>query len=77
MLLHYTSPEHPADPYPRFFSNAISIVFLGSLAYNIRASSYYPLEEECTKTSCYPVSRISSVLYSSFICPLLKFHLSI
>ncbi|VCU40409.1 Bgt-50995 [Blumeria graminis f. sp. tritici] len=63
------TPHHPSDPILRFFSNTISVVFLGSLAHNVRASNYHLLIEECTNTSCYPFSRMSSILYPSFVCP--------
>ncbi|VCU39256.1 Bgt-51784 [Blumeria graminis f. sp. tritici] len=63
------TPEHQSDPILRFFSNTISVVFLGSLAHNVRASSYHLLIEEYTNTSCHPFSRMSSILYPSFVCP--------
>ncbi|VDB94683.1 Bgt-51641 [Blumeria graminis f. sp. tritici] len=63
------APEHPSDPNLRFLSNTISVVFLGSLAQNVRASNYHLLIEECTNTSCHPFSRMSSILYPSFVCP--------
>ncbi|VCU40994.1 Bgt-50142 [Blumeria graminis f. sp. tritici] len=62
------TPEHPSDPILRFFPSIISVVFLGILAHNVRASNYYLLIEECTNTSCHPFSRISSILYPRFVC---------
>ncbi|VCU39397.1 Bgt-51869 [Blumeria graminis f. sp. tritici] len=63
------TPEHPSDPILRFFSNTISVVFLESQAHNVRASNYHLLIEECTNTRCHPFSRMSSILYPSFVCP--------
>ncbi|VDB89392.1 Bgt-51229 [Blumeria graminis f. sp. tritici] len=63
------TPEHPSDPILRFFSNTISVVSLGSIAHNVRASNYYLLIEGCKNTSCRPFSRLSSILYPSFVCP--------
>ncbi|VDB93570.1 Bgt-51127 [Blumeria graminis f. sp. tritici] len=63
------TPEHPSDPILRFFSNTISVVFLGSLAHNVRVSNYHLLIEECADTSCHPFSRMPSILYPSFVCP--------
>ncbi|VDB85786.1 Bgt-50222 [Blumeria graminis f. sp. tritici] len=63
------TPEHPSDPSLRIYSKTISVVFLGSLAHKVRASNCHLLIEECTKTSCHPFSRMSSILYPSFVCP--------
>ncbi|VCU41145.1 Bgt-50749, partial [Blumeria graminis f. sp. tritici] len=54
--------EHPFD-HLQFFSNTISIVFLGSLAHNVRASNYHLFIEECMNISCHPFSRTSSIPY--------------
>ncbi|VCU40309.1 Bgt-51407 [Blumeria graminis f. sp. tritici] len=62
------APEHPSGPF-RFFSNTISIVLLGSLAHNFRASNYHILKEEYANISCHPFSRISYILYPSIVCP--------
>ncbi|VDB90390.1 Bgt-50935 [Blumeria graminis f. sp. tritici] len=45
-------------------------MFLGSQAHDVRASNYYLLIEECTNSCCHPFSRMSSILYPSFVCPL-------
>ncbi|VCU40651.1 Bgt-50156, partial [Blumeria graminis f. sp. tritici] len=62
------TPENPSDPILRFFSNTISVVFLGSLAHSGRASNYYLLTEKVRtllvahSVECLPTStQISSV----------------